>query len=108
MATKIEFNYDGRDYCLEFTRETVKEMEKQGFVASKILETPMNMLPDLFAGAFKAHHKYLNRKVIDEIFDKMGNKRALVDKLSLMYSEPISALMEDSVEEGNAIAWTEA
>lgn len=108
MATKIEFNYEGRDYTLEYTRETVKEMEKQGFVASKVLEAPVSMLPELFAGAFKAHHKYVNRKVIDAIFDKMTNKRALVDKLSQMYSETISTLMEDGEEEGNEIMWTEA
>lgn len=108
MATTITFNYNGQDYCLEFTRETIKEMEKQGFVASRVLEAPMSMLPELFAGAFKAHHKYTNRKIIDEIFNKMPNKRELVDTLSQMYSEPITALMEGEGDEGNAIAWTKA
>ena len=108
MATTISFTYEGRDYCLEFTKESIKEMEKQGFRANEVLEAPMSMLPELFAGAFKAHHKYTNRKIIDEIFDKMTDKRQLVDTLSQMYSEPISALMEESGDEGNKIAWTKA
>ncbi len=108
MSTKINFTYEGRDYCLEYTRETIKEMEKQGFVASKVLEAPMSMLPDMFAGAFKANHKYTNRKIIDEIFKKMGDKNALVDTLSQMYGEAIEALMEVEGGEGNAIAWTKA
>lgn len=106
MATKICFTHEGRDYCLEYTKETVKDMERQGFVASKVLDAPMSMLPELFAGAFRANHKYTNRKIINDIFEKMTDKRALVDTLSQMYAEPISALMEDSEDEGNGIAWT--
>lgn len=106
MSTKIEFDYEGKRYCLEYTRETVKDMEKQGFVASRVLDAPVSMLPDMFAGAFRANHKYTNRKVIDEIFNKISDKNALVDTLSQMYSETIEALMETDGDEGNAIAWT--
>lgn len=104
MATKINFSFDGKDYCLEYTKQSVKTMESRGFVASRIIEAPMTVLPDLFAGAFLANHKFTDRKVIDAIFDNMTNKRQLVETLSKMYSEPIEALMEDG-EEGNGIEW---
>lgn len=104
MATKISFTYDGKEYVLEYTRESVKTMENRGFIAARIVEAPMTVLPDLFAGAFIANHKYTNRKIIDEIFDKMENKRQLVETLSKMYNEPIEALMSDGGE-GNGIAW---
>lgn len=106
MATKITFNFEGKDYCLEYTRKTVKQMEDRGFVASRFLEAPMSTLPELFAGAFLANHKYTDRKVIDAIYDKMKDKKALVGTLTTMYNEPIEALMSDGDEEGNGIAWT--
>ena len=104
MATKITFTYDGKDYCLEFTRKTIRRMEESGFVASRFEDAPMTVLPDLFAGAFLANHKFTDRKVIDEIYDKLTDKRSLIDTLAKMYNEPIEALMADG-DEGNGIAW---
>ena len=105
MGKQINFEYKNKEYTLEYTRESVKQMEREGFVAGDILTKPMLTLPKLFAGAFKAHHKYdTKQKQIDEIFELFKNKQALVEKLAEMYSEPIETLMED-VDEGNAIAW---
>ena len=105
MAKKLEFNYQGKDYTLEYTRESVKQMEREGFVANDIISKPMLTLPRLFAGAFKAHHKYdVKQKQIDEMFDLFKNKDALIEKLAEMYHEPFEALMDDS-DSGNAIAW---
>lgn len=104
--SKLKFNYDGKDYCLEFTKQSVKTMEQRGFVASRILEAPMTLLPDLFAGAFLANHKFTDRKVIDAIFEKMDNKPEMIDILSKMYNEPIEGLLTSDGDEGNAIAWT--
>lgn len=105
MSTKISLSYEGKDYTLEYTRQSVKTMENRGFVAGKILDAPMTVLPDLFYGAFLANHKYIDRKVVDEIFDKMLDKKALVETLTQMYNEPLEALMSDG-DEGNGIAWT--
>lgn len=106
MATKISFSFDGKDYCLEYTKRTVKQMEDRGFSASRMIEAPMSTLPELFAGAFLAHHKFINREVIDAIYDKMEDKKALIGTLTTMYNEPIEALMTDGDSEGNGIAWT--
>ena len=105
MATKIEFTYEGKDYCLEYTRKTVKQMEDRGVSPARFLDAPMTILPELFAGAFLANHKFTDRKVIDAIYDKMGDRKALIGTLSQMYNEPIEALTAD-IDEGNAIAWT--
>lgn len=105
MASKINFTFDGQDYCLEYTKHSVKTMEERGFVPQKILEAPMSNLPELFAGAFLANHKYTRRDVIDKIYEKMTNKQELVNILIEMYNEPIKALTEDT-DEGNGIAWT--
>ena len=107
MGKQIKFEYKDKEYTLEYTRETVKQMEREGFVASDIVNKPMLTLPKLFAGAFKAHHKFdTKQKLIDEIFELFKNKQALIEKLAEMYAEPMETLMDnDSVDAGNAIAW---
>lgn len=105
MAKQLNFEYNGKEYTLEYTRETVKQMEREGFVANDIVTKPMLTLPKLFSGAFKAHHRFdVKQKQIDEIFDLFKNKNALIEKLAEMYAEPMETLMDD-VDEGNAIAW---
>ena len=55
MAKQITLkNNEGKVYTLEYTRQTVKMMERQGFVPEKVSEQPMTYLPTLFAGAFMA------------------------------------------------------
>ena len=106
MAKQINLEYKGKEYTLEYTRETVKQMEREGFIASDIITKPVLTLPKLFAGAFKAHHKFdTKQKTIEEIFDALSNKGALVEKLAEMYNEPIEALIEDCGDEKNAAVW---
>ena len=107
MGKQLNFEYNKKEYTLEYTRESVKQMEREGFVASDIVEKPMLTLPKLFAGAFKAHHRFdVKQKQIDEIFELFSNKQALVEKLAEMYAEPMETLMDnDNIDAGNAIAW---
>ena len=107
MGKQLNFEYKNKEYTLEFTRESVKQMEREGFVAKDIMEKPMLTLPKLFAGAFKAHHRFdTKQKQIDEIFELFTNKQALVEKLAEMYAEPMETLMDnDNIDVGNAIAW---
>lgn len=107
MGKQLNFEYKNKEYTLEYTRETIKQMEREGFVANDIVTKPMNTLPQLFAGAFKAHHKYdVKQKQIDEIFNLFTNKNVLIEKLAEMYHAPFEALMDDeNIDEGNAIAW---
>ena len=105
MAKQLTFEFKGKEYTLEYTRESVKQMEREGFVGEDVVKKPLNTLPKLFAGAFKAHHKFdVKQKQIDEMFDLFKNKNALVEKLAEMYAEPMEALMDDA-DEGNAITW---
>lgn len=105
MAKDIRFVHDGKEYRLEFTRKSIEIMERQGFVASDIVEKPMSTLPALFAGAFLAHHRYVKKEIIDEIFSKMKNKQELISKLAEMYNEPILALVDEPEEAEENIIW---
>lgn len=105
MAKQIKFSHNGKEYTLEFTRKSIERMERQGFKINEVVDKPMNTLPTLFAGAFIAHHPFLKREVIDEIFDKITNKAELIDKLIEMYSEPIAALTDEPEGNEGNVSW---
>ena len=106
MSKKLNFTYQDREYCLEFTRKSVEAMERTGFVAADIETKPMTVLPALFKGAFLANHRFVKTEVIDEIFSKMTNKTELINKLAEMYNEPIMALVDEPEENEGNLAWT--
>ena len=106
MAKVIRFSFEDKEYVLEFTRRTVKEMENEGFVPSELDSRPMTLLPALFAGAFKAHHRWVKQDTIDRIFKAMPNKDSLVEKLAEMYNEPILALVEEPEKAEGNLDWT--
>jgi hypothetical protein len=108
MSKQLNFEYKGTKYTLEFTRRTVEQMEREGFVADDLKAKPVTMLPTLFAGAFKAHHRYVKPDVIDEIYSKMTNKADLIGKLAEMYNEPIMALIDEPVESSENLTWTQS
>ena len=105
MAKQIIFSYEGKDYTLEYTRRTIQQMEAEGFVADDIEKRPMTLLPALFAGAFKAHHRFVKQEVIDKIFAAMPDKETLIGKLSEMYNEPIMSLLDEPDEKTGNVEW---
>lgn len=106
MSKQLRFTYQDKEYVLEYTRATVVNMEKKGFVASEIETKPMTVLPALFAGAFLANHRYVRPEIIEEIYSKMTNKQELIGKLAEMYNEPIMALVDEPAESEGNLDWT--
>ena len=106
MAKQLKFTFKDKEYVLEFTRRTVTEMEKKGFIASDITEKPMTTLPALFAGAFLAHHRFVKSDIIDNIYSKLTKKEDLIGKLAEMYNEPILTLVEEPEEAEGNLDWT--
>ncbi len=100
MAKQIRFEFEGTDYTLEFTRNSIRQMESKGFKINDIQDKPMTVLPQLFAGAFLVHHRNIKQETVDKIFNQMGNKQELIEKLGAMYAEPLESLF-DEPEEGN-------
>lgn len=97
----IDDPISGVTYTLEYTRKTVETMEKNGFIAAELERKPMTLLPALFAGAFLAHHRFVKREVIDNIFSRMNRKDELMAALAEMYNEPLLTLLDEPEQEGN-------
>lgn len=105
MTSKIKFVYNEKPYVLEFTRNSVKEMERRGFDAAKVLEKPMLLLPDLFSGAFIAHHPLARKKLIDEIYNAFDDKVGLLNALCEMYSLVLEDFVAELEKSGNGLKW---
>lgn len=105
MANKITFTYEGKEYVLEYTRKSVEEMERRGFVAEDVLTKPLTVLPDLFAGAFITNHRFTKRKLINEIFSKIDDKGGLVNTLAEMYSLVIDEFVEELEKHNKDVTW---
>lgn len=107
MAKTITITYENRDYTLEYTRETVRVMEANGFIADELFVKPMLRLPELFFGAFAAHHRGLKKNVTDKIWQSLPKRDELVVALVDMYRDTVNTLtaQTDEDEAGNA-TWT--
>ena len=99
--SKINLSYNKKDYILEYNRQSVKTMEGQGFVLEELTAKPMTMIPLLFQGAFIKNHRGIKRNLMDEIFEEIGDKTALMEALMEMYAETLTSLTDDNGE-GNA------
>ena len=89
----------GVTYTLEYTRKTVGMMERQGFVADDVVKKPMTLLPALFAGAFLAHHRFVKREVIDNLYARLTRKDELISHLVEMYNDPLVTLLDEPEQE---------
>ena len=105
MANKITFTYGGKVYVLEYTRKSVEEMERRGFVAEDVLTKPLTVLPELFASAFIANHRFTKRKLINEIFSKIDDKAGLVNSLAEMYSLVIDEFVDELEKNNSDVTW---
>lgn len=100
--SKITISYDKKDYVLEYSRQSVRTMEAQGFVLDDIAAKPMMMIPMLFQGAFIKNHRGIKRNLMDEIYEEINNKTDLITALMELYTETLSTLMDDKADAGNA------
>lgn len=107
MAAKqiILTDKNGKEYTLEFSRKSIESMERSGFVAGDIKDKPMTTLPALFEGAFRMHHRWLDKSVIDEMLYNIKNKEVFIEKLSEMYNEPLIDLIDEPEEDEGNIQW---
>ena len=104
-VNQINFDYNGKHYCLEYTREAVKRMETAGFKPGESGLTPLLELDMLWAGAFYKNHRNVSSRIIEEILDKMTNKDKLLEALRTMVAETYESLMDNEGNEGN-VEWT--
>ncbi len=105
MSKKIEFEYEGTKYCLEYSRDAIKVMERQGFDLNKFMSQPMTSIDLAFEGAFLKNHRNIKAAKVKDIYQALGNKNELANELLDMISETYNSLFEDEENSGKNIEW---
>ena len=105
-VNQINFDYEGRHYCLEYTRDTIKQMEGAGFRMNDIGDMPATRIEQLWQGAFLAHHRKTSLNIIKDMFYEMTDREELMKVLATMYNNTLSYLMPDNEENPGNVKWT--
>lgn len=94
--TKVEFTYDNTDYTLEFTADSLRKMEREGFNFRTAEDRLVTVNEDIFCGAFIEHHNNVPKakrleiyKQLEEMSDGENN---IDDVIGQMMSEAVDEL----------------
>ena len=93
-VNQINFDYEGKHYCLEYTPATIKRMEAAGFDISEIATKPQTRIEQLWAGAFMAHEGRTSNTVIQSLWQEMKCKKIL-NALIQMYNNTLTNIIPD-------------
>lgn len=106
MSKKIEFDYEGQHYVLEYNRQAIVLMEQNGFIAEEYAKKPMTMIGLAFKFAFYKNHAKTTQEQIDKIFEEFPNKQELNSALISMIGECYDSLIEGNADkESKNIEW---
>lgn len=107
MSKKIEFEFENKNYTLEYTLRTAGQANEDGFILDQLGDKPALMIPKLVYWAFARHHKGITRKQTETIYEWIRDKTGFVTALAEMYADAVNALVDDTDdgEQGNA-NWT--
>ena len=88
-----------KTYTLEFSRETVRRAERNGFSLEDCAKFP-SLLYDLFYYSFLMHHENeIKRKITDELLDGLGGvggaPTGLLERLGELYSQAYVTLGDE-------------
>lgn len=69
--TKIEFDYGGKHYCLYYTANAIKKLERSGYKLNQLADMVFTAPEIIFRGAFYANHPTENERTISEIYQAL-------------------------------------
>lgn len=105
---KIEFEFDGTAYTLEYSRRSQSTMERNGFVMDELTTKPQTMIPLLFRGAFMMHHPRIKEEDVNAIYKRLGDKTELISALVECYQSATETLFEDPEDDSKKVQWRKA
>ncbi len=106
MAKQISFEYEKKQYTLEYTLRTASRANEDGFVLDEMGEKPALMIPKLVYWAFVRHHKGITKQQTETIYEWIRDKTGFITALAEMYAEAVNALIDDDEEEKGNANWT--
>jgi len=106
MNTKIELDYEGQHYTLEYDRAGIKMLESHGFNIDEFIDKPMTNTELVFQGAFLKNHPNIKLTTIDEIFKACPDKTGLMQTLNAMITDSYTSLLaEPEDDDPKKVQW---
>lgn len=95
---KLTVNKTGETYELDFNREAIYVMDRDGFKIDSVVDFPTTNVPKLFFYAFRMHHRKMQKAQTDAILrDHLhGLTPSMIERLILLYNQAATA---DNVQE---------
>lgn len=95
---RITLNNSGEVYELDFNREAIFAMDREGFKIDEVSDFPATNVPKLFYYSFRKNHRKMSRAQTDKILreDLHGLTGAMLERLSLLYMQ---AATDDNVQD---------
>lgn len=94
---KLHVPYEGTNYVLEFTPDSLKQMERGGFNFSRMQDAILTAPEELFYGAFIANHRRTTRALREEIWKAVSD----TDEEGNYISDIIGEMMSQAINELN-------
>ena len=105
MNRYINITHNGETYKLEFTRDTIKLLEQQGFNYEDFITKPMTNIELAFTAAFIKNHPKIQQITIDEIYDGCKNKDKLIANLRVMIDDCYESLLREPEDDSGNTTW---
>ena len=114
--TRIEFDYDGTHYILEYTAASIKKMEADGIKFGSIGDSIFTNTEKLFFGAFLENHPTMTRKKAKDIYKALSKTAEdeeveldedgePVDGLTKVLTAMLDEAMGEMLERGGNVSW---
>lgn len=92
----------GREYILDFSRETIKMAEARGFTWDLATDMPFTYLPIIWHYAFVRYEPRISPKKTQELFDIAGGiQPKQLARLKELYEQCGESLVAEETEDGN-------
>lgn len=101
----FEVNETGEEYTLEFSRESVRYAERNGFKIEGIDDMPMSGIIDLFFYSLRMHHPRVDRTKAEHIlFDILGGlPTGWGERLGELYAAPFKSLVNEDISKNSKV-----
>lgn len=103
--TRIKFNYEGVDYTLEFTADSLKKMQAKGFNFVDSEAQALTVPEDLFSGAFIANHNNVPEKRRQEIYHDLAEDNEDGEALLEILAEMVAEAMDEITYHSGNTKW---
>ena len=90
-------------YVLEFSRNSVRFAESQGFDITAMDAKPFSNTFDLFFYSFRKNHPTVTREQAQQVLEEIGKLTPeLIERLGALYTAPLESLIGDEESRKNA------